>query len=70
MIQIDMRIPHRMRKSPRRQIAHVRQHMRQQRITRDIERHSQTHIAAPLIQLAAQHPPLLPAPHPTIPLRE
>lgn len=51
MIKINMRVPHRMYERPRNQIAHMRQHMRQQRIRSDIERNPQSHIAGPLIQL-------------------
>jgi len=56
MIQIDMAITHNMHKISRIEITYVRQHMRQQRIARNIERHPEPHIAATLIQLTAQSP--------------
>lgn len=55
MVQIDMRVAHRMDEAAGREIAHVRQHMRQQRVGSDVERHPQAHIAGPLIQLAREN---------------
>lgn len=49
-----MRVAHRMYEATGREITHVRQHMRQQRVGSDVERHTQAHIAGPLIQLARE----------------
>lgn len=57
MIHIHMRVPHRMRKRPRLKITHVRQHVRQQRVAGDVERHAEAHVAAALVELAVQSAP-------------
>ena len=51
-----MGIPEGVNKLPRRQIANLRQHHREQGVGGDVERHAEEHIRAPLVQLARQPP--------------
>lgn len=54
MINVDVGIAHDVRKGTRDEIAHVSQHMCQQRIASNIKRHAETHVARALVQLAVQ----------------
>lgn len=56
VVNVYMCVPHCVSERPGDEIANVSQHMGQQRITRDVKRHTQSHIAAALVQLAVQSP--------------
>ncbi len=51
MIQIDMRIAHRVYERAGYEIAHMRQHVRQQSVRSDVEGYTEAHVARPLIEL-------------------
>ena len=55
VVQVDVGVAHDVYKVAGRQVAHVRQHVRQQRIRRDVERHAEAHVARALVQLAREH---------------
>ena len=43
-------------KSPTLEVALLRQHVRQQRVARDVERHAEEDVGAALVELAAEQP--------------
>lgn len=53
VVQIHMRVSHRVNKRARCQATDMRQHVREECVGGDIEGHAETHIARALIQLAA-----------------
>jgi len=59
MIQVNMRVSHRMDKGPSRKITHIGQHVRQKSVRRDIEGDPEPNIARALVELARQYPLLL-----------
>src|SRR5688572_13441 len=54
MIAVEMQVTKSVNEGARLQATHLRDHQREQRVGRDVERHTQEQIRAALVQLAAQ----------------
>lgn len=54
VVCVDMRVAHDVCEAPRHEIAHVREHVRQQCVAGDVERNAEAHVARALVQLAVQ----------------
>ena len=54
VVLVEMRVTERVHELARAKPAHVRDHHRQQRVARDVERHAEEHVRATLIELTRQ----------------
>ena len=54
VVEVHVGVAHDVGQAARDQPAHVRQHVRQQRVAGDVEGHAQAHVAGALVELAVE----------------